>query len=115
MRDVRFTGKCEKGQDSIDERSTWEAICRPRSNAEEDSILTYRSSGSSTKDSCGFGGASEFLPGSAESADLASPAAFALGGGSSGPLTPQPAIPAPAAPISVTISKDFELRRSAAM
>src|SRR4051794_19702713 len=57
-----------------------------------------RSSGSRTKGSCGFLGASEFLPGSAASADLASPAAFSPGGGSSGPLTPRPEKGSPAAP-----------------
>src|SRR5271168_824933 len=96
MGSTRVTGKCWKGQD--------DGKCR-----------AYRRSGSRRKDSCGFGGASEFLPGSADSADFASPAAFASGGGSRGPLTPQPAKPAQAAPTRATAIKDFVLRKSAAM
>lgn len=46
------------------------------------------------KSSCGLGGAAEFSPEAPASADLATPSADADGGGSSGPRTPHPAIPA---------------------
>jgi hypothetical protein len=67
------------------------------------------------KDSCGLGGASEFLPGSAALGNFASPAALAPGGGSSGPLTPQPASPIAAALRKAADINVFELRKSAAM